>query len=110
MDELRGFVYGSIYLTEEVTLTGPIDGAVPVASLDAGVEIDLVANDTSVADWIGELPPGRYTFLGFLDVDGNGADTRDPESGDPVTLPNVNRFELVAGDMLDYVVTFDLVL
>ena len=34
-----------------------------------------------------ELPAGDYQILGFMDIDGNGEATGDPDVGDPVTLP-----------------------
>jgi hypothetical protein len=107
--ELVGNIYGSLFYAEEVTITGPIDGAA-----DLGVDIELAAvdlrmDDTSTDSWISpELEPRDYIFLGFYDVDGNGATSKDPDSGDPVTLPT-NAFTVEAGKKTPHVVPFDLV-
>lgn len=107
-DPLRGIIYGNIFLKQEVTLTGPIDGATEYQYVElAGV--DLVAEgNTSQPFTTGELPAGDYTFLGFFDVDANGAQTKDPDSGDPVTLPN-NQFRIVAGQKVSATISFDLI-
>lgn len=85
-DPLRGDVYGSVYRAEDVTISGPVDGAEPVASfrfddvdITEGVSASSYAIDT-------ELPAGEYQILGFIDIDGNATDG-DPDVGDPVTLP-----------------------
>lgn len=109
VDKLQGNVYGAVFLADDVTLTGPKDGAVEKASVEL-VDVDLEGADISTESWVsGDLAPAEYMFLGFLDVDGNGADTKDPESGDPVTLP-INRFTVEDGKTAEFKVEFDLVL
>jgi hypothetical protein len=83
---LMGNVAGSVYRAEDVTISGPIDGAVPVADF-AFENVDISAGpsaSTYVID--AELPAGEYQILGFIDIDQN-ATTADPDVGDPVTLP-----------------------
>ncbi len=84
---LRGTVHGSVYRSEDVKITGPIDGAEAVADFTF-VDID-VTNGASRRERIDEkLPAGDYQILGFLDIDGN-ADPADigPDAGDPVFIP-----------------------
>ena len=72
--------------------------------------MDLEANDVSTATWTSDpLEPQTYVFLGFFDVDGNGADSKDPDEGDPVTLPTSNEFSIVTGETTTMTVEFDLV-
>lgn len=109
VDPLQGAVYGSLFKSEEVTLAGPIDGAADVASVEVG-SVDLVAVAPSAERWSSpKLPPGMYTFLGFFDVDGNGAASKDPDAGDPVTLPLTNKFEVTADETVEFEVQFDLI-
>lgn len=109
-DPLSGPVYGALWLTEEVNVTGPIDGAVSQGSVEV-TGVDLTSASESSATWTSEkLAPRQYTFLGFFDVDGNGSETRDPDAGDPVTLPVTNKFDIVDGEETPLTVKFDLVL
>jgi hypothetical protein len=90
---LRGTVYGSVYKASDVKITGPIDGAKPVANIrEDGVD---VREGPSKAYPLGvDLPAGSYQILGFLDIDGN-ADPNDPgpDEGDPVMIP-IGGYEL----------------
>ena len=86
------------------------EGAQQYGSIEVA-QVDLTADLESTESWqSAPLDPGEYTFLGFFDVDANGADTRDPEFGDPVTLPFANEFEINLGEEIAYTATFDLVL
>lgn len=109
VDPLVGAVWGDVYATADVTLTGPVDGAVAAASvmLDG---VDLTTLDVSAESWVSEpLAPGSYTFLGMFDLDGNFAQTDEgPDAGDPVTLPN-QEFDVVAGQETEFTVVFELV-
>jgi hypothetical protein len=109
VDPPKGTVYGSIYLAEDVTLSGPRNGAVQYADVEtAGVDVEMV--DTSEASWKSSpLAPNRYTFLGFYDLDGNGTPGYEPDPGDPVTLPTTNQFEITSGQETAMTVMFDLV-
>jgi hypothetical protein len=68
VDPLAGKAYGAIFLSEDVSLTGPRDGAMEAGSVD--VQIDLTTGDPSDVAWTSpDLAPQKYTFLGFFDVD-----------------------------------------
>lgn len=84
---LAGVVYGSVFRSDEVKLTGPIDGAEAVASFTFD-DIDVTAGPSRRTRLDQELPTGSYQVLGFLDIDGN-ADVADPspDVGDPVFIP-----------------------
>jgi len=107
-DPLTGTVYGQIFQKEDVTLTGPIDGAVEYGSVEVA-GIDLVTAQTSGTFTSTDIPPHMYTFLGFFDVDGNGSADRSPDAGDPVTLPVTNQFEITADQTATVTIEFDLV-
>jgi hypothetical protein len=108
-DPLLGTVYGQVFLSSEVTLTGPIEGATEYASVEVPA-VDLRDAETAGSYTSPGLPPGAYTFLGFYDVDGNGATDRSPDAGDPVTIPVTNTFEIPAsGATVQLTVAFDFV-
>jgi hypothetical protein len=105
---VRGTAYGDLYPSEEVSVVGPIEGAMKVASIR--IAIDVSTNDVSDGQWLSmQLKPGKYTFLGFFDVnDKSTPDKRRPVSGDPVTLPFTNKFEVKPGQETPGTVRFDL--
>jgi hypothetical protein len=107
---LAGDVYGALYLSHEVTLLGPLDGAEAVGSVEAS-GVDLTTDETTPLLWTSDPLPAdeEYTFLGFFDLSGDGGVTFEPAPGDPVTLPVSNRFTIEAGQDLDVTVVFDLV-
>ncbi|MBI4819244.1 MAG: hypothetical protein HY791_23435 [Deltaproteobacteria bacterium] len=109
MDALRGTIHGAVYRADQVTVTGPVDGAESVDSVLA-TNVDLTIKDavTEVLHTTVEVPPAKYMFLGFFDVDGNGEVSEEPDSGDPVTLP-INDFEVKAGITTPVVAAFDLI-
>lgn len=108
VDPLAGIVYGSLYNAADVTVTGPIDGAVAVE--DVEVSIDLTTAEVSAETWVsGELAPETYLFLGFFDVDGNGSTSFSPDAGDPVTLATTNDFVITEGEATSATASFDLV-
>jgi hypothetical protein len=108
IDPLKGIVYGSLFLSEDVAVTGPRDGSPSFANVE--VAIDLDAADPSEATWTSPpLELNRYVFLGFFDVDGNGAEINDPDPGDPVTLPFTNQFDIEENKESSATVNFDLV-
>jgi hypothetical protein len=84
---LSGTVYGAIYRSEDVEITGPVDGAESVASFEFA-DVDVSDGPSDVFRIEDELPTGDYQLLGFLDVDGN-ADPADasPDADDPVFIP-----------------------
>lgn len=109
VDPLVGPVHGGIFLTADVTLTGPREGVAPVISMEVD-EVDLVTADVAASTWTSEpLPAGRYTFLGMLDVDGNFDETGGfPDAGDPITLTG-QSFDVVAGQETTFMAVFELV-
>lgn len=104
---LQGTVRGSLFNTEDVTVTGPLKGAKSAAGITvAGV--DLRTAELSAASWTSApIVAGQYTFLGYYDLSSMGGD--EPAAGDPVTLPTTNRMNITAGQQIDFTVTFDLV-
>lgn len=106
-DPLQGTIYGNVFLQEDVGFDGPRQGAPELG--DVEVVVDLRSVETSEEVFTSEkLPPGKYVFLGFFDVDGNGAESKDPDAGDPVTLPSTNKFEIVDGVESKRAVLFEL--
>ena len=98
MDEPAvGPFWGTIYLADDVSGVGPVDGAQEFGSVyvesvdlsgDAGASATLFTSDP--------IDATEVVILGFLDSDGN-ADTAapDPDDRDPVTLPADNKFTVV---------------
>lgn len=105
---MKGTVYGDLFLSEDVALTGPRKGAMAAAS--AELSIDLKTEKLSAASWTSKpLAAQNYTFLGFFDIgDKSTPMNRDPVAGDPVTLPFTNKFVLADGQTMPVTVTFDL--
>ncbi len=109
VDALQGAIYGNVFLAEDVNLTGPIDGARQFGYVEL-TAVDLRTAGVESAPWTSAaLAAGTYVFLGFFDLDGNGAGG-DPDPGDPVTLPVTNQFTIVGGDVVQLSAQFDLVL
>lgn len=95
-----GRFWGTIWNSDDVTDLGPNDGAVGLEDINLE-SLDLTGGDTPTAVLFtsGELPAIRISVLGFLDSDANSdADAPDPDEKDPVTLPNDNRFNVVADE------------
>lgn len=108
-DPLKGAIYGSVFRAEDITVTGPLDGTESVADVEV-YDVDLTVDTVSSATWkSADLEPRDYSFLGFFDVDANGDASREPEAGDPVTLPSINVFAVVANQETPFTVSFDLV-
>jgi len=86
---LAGPVWGSIYHAVDVTITGPVAGAVPVANIHFD-RMDISAGPSTMEYTVDAVLPGgqQYQILGFMDTDGN-ADPMDPgpDVGDPVMIP-----------------------
>ncbi len=53
----------------------------------------------------------RITSLlaGMFDIDGNGAVDRQPDVGDPVTLPTTNKLVVRSSEETEATIVFDLV-
>lgn len=108
-DPLLGSVYGNIFLQEDVGVFGPRDGAMEFGAVEVK-NVDLRTEKTSAENFItAKLPLGKYLFLGFYDVDGNGATKHDPDKGDPVTLALTNKFEITDGVQAKRIVLFEIV-
>lgn len=109
-DELMGNIYGSIWKKDDVSITGPKDGAEDVDGINLE-GVDLRTADVSAqSEETISLPVGRYIYLGFFDVDGSSLGSEDPgpETGDPVTLPS-DDFEIKADLTNPVVIDFDLI-
>jgi uncharacterized protein (DUF2141 family) len=106
---LLGTVYGNLFLEEDVSLTGPRDQAERFGEIEVP-NVDLrTASESSMSVMTPELSPGRYVFLGFYDVNGNGSGSKSPDRGDPVTLPKTNAFEIRDQQNSKRLVVFELV-
>ena len=98
MDEpAEGNFYGSLYLAEDVTGTGPVEGAVSLASVNVeNVILPTDGSSTEIMITISDLPVTEVVVLGFLDSDGNADPANpNPDAKDPVTLPSDNDFDVV---------------
>lgn len=105
---LRGTVYGSVYRAQDVKITGPIEGAEPVASFRFD-DIDVTDGPSDPVELEEDLPAGSYQILGFLDIDDTASDDApDPDEGDPVMIP-IGGYEL-ACDRQPTTVEFAIVL
>ena len=107
---LRAKVRGAVFLVEDVTLTGPRKEATVFG--DVTIEkVDLRTADVSAEQLVTEeLAPGLYTVLAMMDLNANANNEKpEPDSGDVVTLPFSNKFEIVAGEQTRRLVVFDLI-
>lgn len=103
---LKGSAYGAIFLQEDVSISGPSDTAQQYGDVTAdGLDCTSAPSGSGSLS----LAPGLYTFLGFFDVNGNGGVSKDPDPGDPVTLPFTNKFEIKNGEHTKRLVLFELV-
>lgn len=85
--ELVGPVWGTIWNDDNVSLLGPRDGAEPVGRFTID-ELDLREGPSAPIEIEVDLPAGDYQILGFMDTDGNAAETdNDPDLYDPVMIP-----------------------
>lgn len=90
---LRGNVYGDVYRSDDVEITGPIDGADPVARFRFP-DVDSTGGPSTPLLIDTQLPAGSYQILGFMDIDGNAdATSPNPDAGDPVFIP-IGGYEL----------------
>jgi hypothetical protein len=105
---LMGNVYGNVFLQEDVSVTGPRNDAMGFADVTVN-GVDLRTKDLSDQEYSVSLAPGTYVFLGFYDVNGDGATSKSPDTGDPVTLPTTNDFTVTDRVTTDRVIEFDLV-
>ncbi len=85
---LRGPVYGAVYRSSDVTITGPNDGSEPMFGFTFA-DVD-VTDPAALRQY--EMPEdldfGDYQILGFMDIDGDADPANaDPNTGDPVFIP-----------------------
>jgi hypothetical protein len=107
--ELNANIYGAIFLASQVTVFGPEKGATQFASIELE-NVDLREAAVSAESWTSEpLEVNRYSFLGFYDVNGNNAEDRDPDKGDPVTFPGTTDFDIVEDEHMEYTLEFVMV-
>lgn len=107
-ESLVGNYWGDFYRSDDVTGIGPNEGAVALASIQA-TDVDLTdyTNGTEVLITLEDVPAGWVTALGFFDSDGNAdVNSPNPDSGDPVTLPNENEFEVIGGETTEATIYF----
>jgi hypothetical protein len=106
--ELQGEIWANVFRSEEVLVTGPMEGAEVLASIHVPFA-DLRDGLRSVPVITGDIPAVRVKILGFCDVDGNAdPDEPGPEPGDPVTVP-LKEFQVLEGLTAEVTVPFDLV-
>jgi hypothetical protein len=104
----KGTAYANLYLSEDVTISGPRNGAVAQGSVQ--IDLDMTNGLSDAGFTTAKLAPNDYTFLGFCDTNGNGATSMNPDTGDLVTLPTTNQFTIVDGGMqLNKTILFDLI-
>lgn len=82
-----GSVYGSIYRAQDVSFSGPNEGAEPVVNFDID-QVDLTEGSDGPHLIDTKLPAGDYQFLGFMDTDGNQELTNGPDLNDPIMIPS----------------------
>ena len=112
VDPLKGTFYGNIFLQEDVGVTGPRSDAMMFQSLEvSGIDLTAkaVGEPAEAIFTTMALPAGKYVVLGFLDVDGNGATSREPDSGDPATLALTNKFDVTDGAETKRLVLFEII-
>ena len=84
--EFLGPVSGAIYQASDVSFRGPNEGAQPLVEFEFD-EVDL--RNGSDGPFLIEttLPAGEYQFLGYMDTDGNRAESGGPDLNDPIMIP-----------------------
>lgn len=104
-----GHVWGAVFHDADVGPLGPEDGA--EALFDFDLDVDMSPDGAEVGPLVttDPLPAEVVVILAFMDTDAN-VDPADPEpdSGDPVTVPGENKFQVVAGEASAASVYFDL--
>ncbi|MEM7435417.1 MAG: hypothetical protein AAF436_09725 [Myxococcota bacterium] len=106
-DELTGDIVGQVYRAEDLDFVGGSVVSAPDASAAVAdvlvLDADFREVDTlEAAALVENLPPGEYSFLGALDVDGNGNDL-----GDPVTFSMQRSFVIEDAETVPFEVIFN---
>ncbi|MES2639908.1 MAG: hypothetical protein V4850_10515 [Myxococcota bacterium] len=86
-----GPFYGSCFREDDATATGPVEGALPLFDLEVPLDLTPDGGPTGMLYTTTPLDPQIVWILGCLDSDANGCD-----EGDPITLPNENKFQIAA--------------
>ncbi|MDP2310323.1 MAG: hypothetical protein Q8P18_30180 [Pseudomonadota bacterium] len=87
---------GSVYAEEDSTGVGPNDGAVALLDFSVpGIDLTVDGGPTTVLLVTEALEPQIVWVLGCLDVDVPTDGCGDV--GDPITLPNENKVQVLAG-------------
>ena len=84
---------GEIYAEADASSIGPNEGAVPLLGFTVAIDLSDGGGPTDVAYVTEELDPGIVWILGCLDAAGDGCG----DQGDPITIPNENKVEVLAG-------------
>jgi len=107
-EEAAGPFWGSVFDAWDVDSTGPTEGTEAIASIELE-HLDLSDGGPTEVLWTSEaIDLERICILGFLDSDGNAdPEDPDPDSKDPVTLPNDNKFYTVFGAESEITVWFE---
>jgi len=82
-----GTFKGSIYAEADASAIGPNDGATPI--IDFGTVGGTVADKATV----GPIDAQIVWIVGCLDTTGD-----DCDCGDPITVPNENKMQILPGD------------
>jgi hypothetical protein len=102
-----GNAYGNLYLSEDVSVTGPRQGAMAYGSV--AIALDLTNGISDAGFTTPKLEPGMYTFLGYLDTDDDGGTDHSPSAGDIATLPTTNAFTVTDAGQAKKTIVFDLI-
>ncbi len=84
---------GEIYDEDDCTAIGPNEGALPLESFSAVMDLTDGGGPTGVLYTTAALDASVVWILGCLDVDANGCG----DEGDPITVPNDNKVLLQPG-------------
>ena len=95
---------GSIYAEDDASSVGPNDGAVPLYDFSVeGVDLSLEGGPTEVLHVTERSFEVQVVWvLGCLDVDDPADGCGDV--GDPITIPNENKVQVVSGTETDFTV------
>ena len=106
----KGTAYGNIYLSEDVSVTGPRTGAMEFGYVEIALDVESGISDVDGGSFTTKkLDPNTYTFLGFLDTNMNAGAAHDPDPGDFATLPMTNKFDITDGGQAKKTIVFDLI-
>lgn len=106
---VSGTFIGIIYDAAQVTATGPQDDAMELEQLNIPMDLLIDGGPGPVLHTSGMLNPVEVSVLGFIDLNGNlDPDNMEPDGEDAVTLPHVNAFDVVTGQIMEVTVEFGM--